>query len=568
MAHGTSCRKRSSTCSLACQRASYSIDTLRLPTSKPVGFRGSSCHQPLSSTTEGRKAESVKAKLTRGSRLSAPELRSRSDALLVATQKQNNDQKLVCRGQELVKMPQETQESLSSNSTTPKRNTRYAPSSISTSPLLGKAPPRQDSSYFSTRPDSDNDSTKAAEARVQKRVTTYRKKVRRTKRITCDRRGELGHLRKKFQDVADEFVQQVNRTVAFNSILEELEPYQERIRDAQDTLAAAENAYDELERRLKQEEEELEREEIRFYGHAESPTSSLDLRADVSPSRGTESPTKHTENDLKQVYLQKVSEAHYLREDLDDLEEDYYRFSTEAELRHKLKVALSAETADFFHAYRPKHTEIVAELEKVEGQLPSLRIECLKQDLLGEDEHIYKPHDALYEDIMDSIDEALERSPLRLADNPRYNRRRLDYDNKTEYVNSWLLDWVKSSTYECSVLKEWIFSTYLSNIGHASELNDHWSDLALQNWNTDAAGINANNFNKASLLDVITGDTGRLNARMGLARASGSTCTESSLDLDDISRLEDLLIGSDDGSWMTRDHATPGIRRMKRPISL
>lgn len=510
----------------------------------------------------------MKAKLTRGAKLSAPELRSRSHVLLVATQNQNNDQKLEFRGQELIKMPQETQESVSSNSVTPKRKARYASSSISTSPLLGKAPPRQDSSYFSTHPDSDNNSTKAAEARVQKRVTIYRKKVRRTKRITWDRRGELNHLRKQFQDVADEFVQQVNRTVAFNNIREELEPYQERIRDAQDTLAAAENAYDELEKRLRKEEEELEREEIRLYGHSESPASSVDLSADVSPPRETESPIKHLEDDLKQVYLQKVCEAHYLREDLDDLEEDYYRFSTEAELRHKLGVALSAETADFFHAYRPKHTEIIEELEKVEAQLPSLRAECLKQGLFNEDEHIYKPHDALYEDIMDSIDEALERSPLRLAENQRLHRRRLDYDNKTDYVNNWLLDWVESSTHECSVLKEWIFSTYLSNIGHASELNDRWSDLALQNWNTDAAGIDANNYNKASMLDVITGDTGRLNARMGIHRASGSTCTESSLDLDDLSRLGDLLTGSGDGSWMTRDTATPGIRRMKRPISL
>ncbi|CAG8951677.1 hypothetical protein HYFRA_00005477 [Hymenoscyphus fraxineus] len=461
-------------------------------------------------------------------------------------------------------MPLKTQGNDISNPANPKRLTGPAISSISGSPLLSKAPPRQDSSYFSTQPDSDNDSTKAAEARA---VTIYRKKVRRTKRVTWDRRGELNDLRKAFQDVADAFVQQVNRAVAFNNIREELEPYQERIRDAQDTLAAAEHAYDELERRLRREEDELEREEIRFYGYSESPTSS-DLDADVSPIKETElQPTTHFEDDLKQVYLQKVSEAHYLREDLDNLEEDYYQFSTEAELRHKLGVRTSAETTEFCSAYRQRHTDIIGELERVETHLPSLRLECLKRGLFNEDEHIYKPHDALYEDIMDSIDEALERYPLRLAETQRHHLRRLDYENKTEYVNNWLLNWVESSSYECSVLKEWIISTYRTSIGHASELDHRWSDLALQNWNTDSAGIDANNHNKASMLDVITGDTGKLNEKMGIVNASRSISTGSSLDLDDLSRIGSLLTGGDDVPWVDRNPSTPGIRRMKRPTN-
>ncbi|KAG9230902.1 hypothetical protein BJ875DRAFT_138037 [Amylocarpus encephaloides] len=500
---------------------------------------------------------------------------------------QHNDRKIKLDRQEVAM--QETQETWkmakgtpSPNESNPRENIRFSASATSLRPLGGKDPPRQDrqdSSYYSIQGEDDyadpGPATKKHRriSRSGNKAAILHGRVVRTRRMLRDRRGKLHELREKFRDVTDKLTRKVNEMVAYDCIRDELAPYHEQLREAQDALGVAEAEYDVMETTLEQEERELDMEELHFHDPEDMLSPSITdsdsdthlsplLRPDVP--RETSSPTSSLEDDAIQGYLDKRSEAYYLKEDLDDLEEDYYQFSTDASLLDRLDRAPSAETASFFKDYRARHAELVLELQKAEAEMFRLRAHCIKDGLFHEEEYTYKPRDVLLEDVMDSIYYSEDRSPLRLAGLRVSDQdRRLDHEDKRETINIWLLTWIQDSPFECSRLREWVYSEYLDCRGSAEGLTDDtWADLALQHWDRDAAGAHTDDFYSASMLDVIAGPTRRVNASLALNASvdlsdfSGSW-QSSDMYLDNRSRVKELVTG-----------ITAPINRPRKSLSL
>ncbi|KAH6668952.1 hypothetical protein B0J14DRAFT_153628 [Halenospora varia] len=465
----------------------------------------------------------------------------------------------------MLESPTESSKESSQNRSTPKIRPRNV-TSISSAPHtpLDKNPPRQDSSYFSNRSDSSvvEADIQIRQLRARERVAVRRGRVSRTRRLIKGRREELRRLREDLRDASDKFTQKANEIIALGGIQEDLTPYHNRLREAQDTLGPVEDTYDRLESRLDDEEQDLEQEETHFYRHYDVTITSIpDSKLDdpISPlvksydAPDLEVEERPLEEGQVQQYMNRVAEASRLKDELDGLEEEYFRISTDASFRNRYDIPLSAETTRFLDEYRTTHSAILEHLHSVENHLFDLRDQCLDQGLFRDSEHMYEPRDALCEDVMETVYEAEDRSPLRMAAlRMGLGGEETHFDNKCGYVNNWLFEWIKDSPYECLSLKTWIVCEYPKSPDRGEDLSDDkWSDLALENWNTDGAGAHTNEFYDASMLDAIAGDTGRFNATI-IGRSGVSDSLRSlDVDLDDIGRIEEVVLGSEAESLTT-----------------
>jgi hypothetical protein len=435
-------------------------------------------------------------------------------------------------------------------------------------PTSDEKPLRQDSAYFSSRGIQDSGSEvdveiQARQIRARERIVILRGRVLRTRNIRRERREVLRELREEVREALDKLTRKVNELVALGRLQEEIGPFYDRLRIAQDQLGPAEDAYDRLESRLDDEEQELEQEEDHFYRHndilrLDVSESKLDdvLSPLVEPYNPSESEVQSLslENSLLQEFLAKVEEANRLKEDVDELEVDYLRRSGDASFRKRHGISLSSETATFLAEYPDLHAELVENLRDVEDTIFDLRDDCIHQGLFTDSEHVYEPRDALYEELMDSVDEAKDRSPLHVAaHHVMYPEHAPDFGDKKDYINNWLLQRVQQSPIDEWMLKEWIYSEYPDTQDKPKVLDDDkWSELAVQNWDNDHAGEFANKNYNASRLDAITGETGRLDATS--TGRSGISDSLSSLDvaLDDDGQADVVIMGSESGSYATQ----------------
>jgi hypothetical protein len=435
-------------------------------------------------------------------------------------------------------------------------------------PTFDEKPLRQDSAYFSSRGIQDNGSEvdveiQARQIRARERIVILRGRVLRTRNIRRGRREVLRELREEVREALDKLSRKINELVALGRLQEEIGPYYERLRVAQDQLGPAEDAYDRLESRLDEEEQDLEQEEDHFYRHNNIlalvvPESKLDdvISPLVKPYNPSEADIQNLslENGLFQEFLAKVEEANRLKDDVDELEVDYLNRSGDAAFRKRHGILLSAETATFLAEYPKLHATLIENLCDVEDAVFDLRADCLHQGLFPDSEHIYEPRDALYDELMDSVDEARDRSPLRVAAlHNKYPEYAKDFGDKRDYINGWLLQLVQQSPIDEWMLKEWIYSEYPDTLDKAKSLgDDKWSELAVENWDNDDAGESANRNYNASRLDAITGDTGRLDATS--TGRSGISDSLRSLDvaLDDDGPADVVIMGSESGSYATQ----------------
>ena len=106
---------------------------------------------------------------------------------------------------------------------------------------------------------------------------------------------------------------------------------------------------------------------------------------------------------------------------------------------------------------------------------------------------------------MDSVDDARARSPLRAAANDlEYPETEIDFSDKRDYINKWLLKWVQESACETLLLRAYIFHELPPE--SAALIDDEWPKLALESWDVDHAGERANQGFTESRMDVILGD--------------------------------------------------------------
>jgi hypothetical protein len=371
-------------------------------------------------------------------------------------------------------------------------------------------------------------------------------------------------------------MRKINGCIALDKIPDGFASYFESVQNAQDALGPIEDAYDRLESRLDAEEQDLEDEEDHFTRYHELsavsaiPVAESKLNDVVSPLVKPYDPPEaemqslklSQANPLMQEYFEKVEEARRLKEYLDVLEDDYYQISTDASFRNRHNIALSAESTNFLAEYPRMHLDILEDLHKTEDDIFDLRDECIRQQLFNNNEYAYEPRDALSEEVMDSVYDARDRSPLHIAmQENRYPERETDFGNKREYVNNWLLEWVQDSAYESLLLKAWIYFEYPDSPEKFDTLgDDKWSDLAIQNWGHDAAGESANLHHSTNRLGAIAGQTGRLHATT--TGQSGITDSLGSLDVS----LDDFETGQALSSELG-SHATLPAENSNTPQS-
>ena len=375
----------------------------------------------------------------------------------------------------------------------------------------------QDSAYASAM-DNDHPESKinvdlqAANTRARERVEIMRCRVLQTRRVISEKRQELQLLRERLRDATDRLMRFVHELMAQDDAknLRSLEPHYCELSDAQDNLGPAEYAYDLLETRLSREEDELEDEEVHFYTHNNIRLASPpDLKLENTLTPLTKSyrpdeedfPTFILGGGLQRDYLAKWSEAGSLKQQLHVLEDEQYELTQELAFRTRHNLQLSQEKTSSLFDFPKHHKELVEKLERVEDDLYELRDRCLEQNLFTDSEYIYEPYDALVEEIWESVNDARDRSPL----HAHYTPHEVNFEDKQDHVNTWLLEWMQESTLEIMRLKSFIQFKYPQ---HGQELDDDdWSNLVLDFWDRDSAGKSANT-EKRSTIDVLLGGTG------------------------------------------------------------
>ncbi|CZR67205.1 uncharacterized protein PAC_17104 [Phialocephala subalpina] len=456
------------------------------------------------------------------------------------------------------------------------REVTYA-SSAAESPNQASRPPRQDSAYYSTRGVEGNGSevgfdVQARQLRARERMLIRRERARRTRHRFRVCREKVQRARNDVRDAIDKLTRKFNEIRALNlAIPDSIDPYYEKLRVAQDELGPAEDEYDTLARRLDEEEDDLEEEEDHFYRHNELfnisvPESKINasLSPPAEPSQIIDSePTDLAlDNPLVREYLDKVEEAERLKEDIEDLEHDYLKESGAATFRQRHNIPLTEETSKFLDDYPRLHAEALNDLRDAEDALFNMRDQCLELGLFTESEHAYEPRDALCDDIMDSVYDARERSPIRVAAlHLRYDGKTANFGDKKDYVNKWLLQWVEESTVGALLLRSWIYFEFPDNADKEKLGDERWSELAVENWDKDQAGDSANKNNRESRLDTIAGITpGAAGKRHATSTGrSGLSSSLRTLDaiVDEEEVMDEPLVGTESASHTTQQAGSP-----------
>lgn len=407
------------------------------------------------------------------------------------------------------------------------RGVRYT--SSTSSPRSRNDPERQDSAYFSTRGPprddfSDDDSDKREERlSARERVVILRRKVLKTRQIKRKNRENLGQLRERTRSALDKLTQKINKLVALNDYQENISLYYEEFRAASDALGPAEHDYERLEDRLENEEQDLEEQEEHYYEfcmYFDIATQGSPVEQTLSPATTPYDPPKKTiqaldlNRNLMQEYFLKIDEALASRKELQNLEDDYYRVSKDANLRRRNGFPLFATMSTFLSDYPTSRADILDNLYRAEENIFDLRDECIKQGVFARDEHRYEPRDALRDELQDAVEEALERSPLRVAAQHAKHPANIKQEiaNKRDYVNRWLLEWVQESTVDMMMLRTLIYIKCpgISETPHKTLVeigDDRWTEYSLNNWYTDGAGKLADRYYNESRFDAIAGDT-------------------------------------------------------------
>lgn len=527
----------SGTCTHECQ--TLVLEKLHLSAGKP-GADSDTCG--LQNPSQAVWAPTNEAAVRLGN-LEAPELKPSPKQL----HSNDHDHDLKHQANELATMLRSSTESsaeATQHNPTPNLRPKDA---TSTSSVSAHQPLRQDSFPYSTQDEgSELDvDVQARQIRARERVLILRRRVVRTRRQLKGRRDELRQLRENAQHALDKLMKKVNESEGFGKWQENLHHCYEDLRKAQDILGPAEYTHGRLESQLDDEEQDLEEEEDHFYRHyditavsvAESKVNDVIsplVKPYAPPEIEVVSLNLNPESSLVQEYSEKVLEAGRLKEELDVLEEDYFQLSTDASFRKRHNITLSTETATFLLEYPQLHENTLKNLHAVEDDVFGLRDKCLQQGIFKESENLYEPRDALYEDVMNSVYDARDRLPLRIAAHEsEYDARQTNFRDKREYVNNWLLQWIQDSAFESLILKTWIYFEYPERPEKQNALSDDkWSDLAIENWDSDSAGRYANECHSANKLDAIAGETGRLNTRLNTSITGRSGVSDSLGSLD------------------------------------
>ena len=360
-------------------------------------------------------------------------------------------------------------------------------------------------------------SIQVKQMRARENVAILREGVLRTRRTVKDQRVEL---RQREEDVM-KAINTLTRKLAeiVTSVkLEDVSVLHDSLKIAHDRLGPVEFEYEKLELRLEDEEWNLEEEEAYFYRYHHASTNVSEARVDALPSPRTrkyqasevDSSASTLDNELLRNYLDKVADVECLKEELDGLESDFVRFSEEADFRRKHSIDLSKELSIFFEEYLKVHADLIRDVYDTEDEIFDLRDKCIDEGVFGDDEHKYEPYSALSEEWMEPVYYTEDRSPFKVAARRNMSRSfNLDYGDKQDSVNCWILGGVQESAIHILMLKVEIFSriSALPDLKDNAFNDDKWADMAIEHWYQDGMGnLASENFN-ASRLDQIFGSS-------------------------------------------------------------
>lgn len=397
---------------------------------------------------------------------------------------------------------------------------------------------QQQASIYASRIDSDSGSevdieTQARQLRAREKLEELRAKVLRTRRLVRKRRGNIRKLQEHAKEARIQFMRATDQLVALSTPLEVdlLGQYYQRIRDIEDELGPAEDTFELLERRLDNEEQDLDEEEDYFYRHhhitittlphitittlpnlkhkksSNSVTSPFKLYNSPPPLAGKDEGIQvFTAGNVElREYLKSIKNAENLKQELERLEVRRDYLLIESNFRKSHDILLATQDGDFLNRFPERYRYLHDELYEAEDRLYELRDQCLSRGLFTDSEYVYESRDTISDELLDLVDHTRERSPIRGA-KQRLPPKELDttcFDNKRAYVNRWLMEWVEDSTVERLQLRAWIYFE-CRTMGIAE---DQWPELSLQQWDKDKAGENTNESYEQSRLDAIPGDT-------------------------------------------------------------
>jgi hypothetical protein len=556
------------------------IQSFRLSWSEPSNTRDS---QEVGATGGGESASVVKQLPPPDNLLSSPPTGTQQPAVLDTYDFYLHAQEPFQSENDLPRMlhsPVESYQGSTNNDKTPRLHP-VADSSVRQFPATSGKELRQDSAYESATGNPEGESwvdvdTQAVNIRARGRVELLRARVFRTRPAISESRQELQLLRENLRTATDRLMRAIDALMTSKEHMHNLEtlaPLYQDLRAAQDDLGPAEDAYDLLEMRLNREEIELEQEEMHFYTHnniALRLPPNIDLDKPLTPlakpyePEDAEFSSLNLDNELVKQYLANVSEAEDLKEKLDELENEQYRLTQELSFRTRYNIPLSKDNSAFRSAFPEAHRELLEKLLRSEDALSELRDRCIEGGLFADSDYVYERRDALVEEIHESMTDAMERNPLHVAAQhmTTHKEHKVDFADKQDYVNTWLLEWVQESPVEAVRLKTIILFKYPLN-GEVLE-DDRWSELALEFWNKDGAGAIAKNDSSTRKLNTIAEATGIQEPstahRTGNSSSFGSFPSSlGSLDVDpnEDTSAEAEIMGSETGSYRTQKEASP-----------
>ncbi|RDW59827.1 hypothetical protein BP6252_12914 [Coleophoma cylindrospora] len=362
---------------------------------------------------------------------------------------------------------------------------------------------RQDSGYDGNESKVNVD-LQASNIRARHRVETLRSNVSQTRLALPDERMKVQQLRQNLANATFDFTNAAEALMssAHPAAPDNLRPYHEALRVAHDALATAENNMGELEMKLFYEEHSLEQEEMEFYTRNNislaQPLDAIPYQP-LSPRDSDRTPSVASESsdgsplqpELVQQYLSRLGRANYLKDKLEFLDDREENVLMEQRFRQRYGLNLTELDSTWLANLPGKRQRTLQKLNRVEIELYDLQDQCVDQGLFREDEYRYEPRGALFYEVMDVVDEALEYKPVHTAvqHSPSVKSHEAVLGNIQDCVNTWLLAIVEESTIENRRLRSEIESWY-PDIGVLK--GDNWADLAVSHWDHDDAGKDAN----------------------------------------------------------------------------
>jgi hypothetical protein len=283
-----------------------------------------------------------------------------------------------------------------------------------------------------------------------------------------------------------------------DSELIELEELWRQCQAARDAYGPAEDALNAMEDRLEIEETKLSQAEDQFYGQLSLPQNSLS--AESSPENLDDSSDQNSMDSepeyepLYEDYLRRLGNQDLLLESYGGLMNEKSRLEAERERRRQVGVDLDDEDLEFLAKWANTIEPVKRELEEVSRDVERLKEMCIAQGLIDSSEpptqpsETYEEHNPVLAENPQS-DKNSTHSKLSQPQNATSNNEAssstyiIQGQEFRNNVNSWLLDKLRSSSVEITLLASFVIQEVRGMD------TTTWQLEVLRLWAKDGAGL-------------------------------------------------------------------------------